>query len=189
LALEQTIRLLQPSARAEPELAEFLRLFEMFGSVACLAMLAGYPGTVHPPDWDLLLPQGDSILQAVVHDSAKRDAPERCVLVAQARPSWSRKNLDAPPEEWGRCLREECARQVGSWSGRPDWVQYHRWGLARLPADSRLSGPILVKTSRGGFLGLAGDLFGSEGGVQAAWQSGVNLARRIREEGTYGEIA
>jgi predicted NAD/FAD-dependent oxidoreductase len=182
LALEQAVRLLEVPARSLPEVASTVSLLGMFGSVPCLTVMAGYQAEAPSPAWDLLLPGGAGPLQLISHDSSKRRAPVNRVLVAQARGSWSRRHLEDPREDWGRFLLKETARLVGSWAGRPAWAQFHRWGHARIDLDSRLAQPILLRTPGGGRLGLTGELFLPGGGIEAAWQSGAELARRLLRE-------
>jgi len=177
-AVEQTSALLAPLVPAVPALRGTLALLESLGSVACIALLAGYPRGAGALDWDLWYPAGSKLLQLVSHDSAKRIAPALDVLVLQSRPAWSREHLEDGEERWRALFLEEAARLLGAWAGAPLWSQLHRWRYARTRAGAGLAGPILHRVE-GGWLGLAGEAFSPEGGAEGAFLSGLELARSI----------
>jgi predicted NAD/FAD-dependent oxidoreductase len=129
-------------------------------------------------------PEGSEVLQLVSHDSRKRVDADGVVLVAQARPRWSRRNVDRPPEEWRDAIKAELGRLLGAWAVRPEWAQAHRWRYARVDRGSELAAPLLIDLPGGARLGIAGELFAPGGGIQAAWRSGRELARRWIEETT-----
>lgn len=182
LAGEQARRLLEPLAGEALEVASACRLLRMVGSVPCLTVLAGYPRGGPAPDWDILYPGESDVIQLVSHDSAKRRGPAATVLVVQARPAWSRRHLESPPEAWGAGLLSEAARLVGPWAADPVWSQAHRWRLARTDGDSQLSRPLLLSLPGGARLGIAGEMFAAGGGIEAAWSSGGRLAERLLED-------
>lgn len=181
LAGEQTRHLLEPLAGEAPEVASACLLLRMVGSVPCLTVLAGYPGGGPAPQWDILYPAESEVLQLVSHDSAKRRDPPATVLVAQARPAWSRQHLERPPEEWGPGLLAEAGRLLGAWAADPAWSQAHRWRLARTDRDSRLSRPLVLSLPGGARIGIAGEMFAAGGGIEAAWSAGNHLAERLLE--------
>jgi predicted NAD/FAD-dependent oxidoreductase len=104
--------------------------------------------------------------------------------VLQALPGWSREQWDCPEVEWSAAMLEDAGRIAGAWITSPQIVQMHRWRYARVGGGGDLTGPMLVELPEGARLGLAGDGFSPGGGVQAAWRSGHELARRILEEQT-----
>lgn len=182
LALEQSASLL--ATLSEPPLgARDLQsagaLLGMFKSVPSLALIAGYDLDAPAPDWDVWYPETSALLQLVSHESAKATAPQHLVLVLQARPRWSKANLDTPPDQWGTQLLSEAASQLGSWILSPRFRHPHRWRYARLERDNELAQPLCIMLSRNRRLGVAGDLFAPGGGVQAAWLSGKMLAQRF----------
>lgn len=182
LATEQTRNLLKTLTGVSPDVAAADGLLGMVRSVPCLALLAGYDEKIAGPDWDIAYPEGSDILQLVAHDSRKRTDAGPVVLVAQARPRWSRRNLDRPAEEWRDAIKAELGRLFGEWAGRPGWAQAHAWRYARVDRGSELAAPLLIDLPGGARLGIAGELFAPGGGVQAAWRSGRELARRLIEE-------
>jgi predicted NAD/FAD-dependent oxidoreductase len=180
LALEQSRRLLK-TLPAGPEVLGLQALLGLFASVPSLTLIAAYGLDGPAPDWDLLQPDSE-VLQLVAHDSAKRQDPAFRILVAQARPRWSRQRLEAPAEQWAAELLGELGALVGPWASRPLWSCPHRWRYARVDSASELAGPAQLTFSGGQKLGLAGDLFAPGGGVQAAWLSGQRLAERLMVE-------
>ncbi|MBN1835884.1 MAG: FAD-dependent oxidoreductase [Spirochaetales bacterium] len=180
LALEQSLPLVRmlPSGR---ERDGALALLDMFASLPCLTVIAGYRETRRTPEWDLLYPEDHSALLLVGNESSKRPQSAETCLVYQAAPSWSHARRDQPREQWSPELLGEAATLLGAWAGQPDWIQAHRWRYARLGPPDHLSAPLRV-SGPWGALGLAGDLFDPVGGVQAAWRSGERLARRILGE-------
>jgi predicted NAD/FAD-dependent oxidoreductase len=182
LALEQTAALLEPLAPCSRTLASACGVLRMVGSLPCLTVLAGFSAGVPAPAWDVLYPEDSTVLHLVSHDSRKRPAGSNVVLVAQARPCWSRQNLDRPTEQWSESILRETARLVGEWVSAPRWRQAHRWKFARVDRGSELARPLLLEVSQTARIGVAGEMFAPGGGVQAAWESGRRLARRCIEE-------
>ena len=174
-----------PPVPACAERAGLQALLGLFGSLPCLTLILGYPADTRAPAWDLCYPEAEGGLHLVAHDSSKRPVPRFRTLVAQARPGWSRQNLDTPPEVWSRQLLEETAALAGPWARQPLWRHPHRWRYARVDATSELSPPVQVRFPEGQSLGLAGDLFAPGGGVQAAYTSGTRMAERLlaKEQG------
>ena len=148
-------------------------------SLPCLTVLAGYEIDGAELDWEMLYPERSAVLHLVSHDSSKRVAPVCTVLVHQGLPGWSRKRLDAPPERWTGEILDAARAEIGDWAARPLWTRSHRWRYARAGTGNELTRPLLVTLPDGARLGIAGEICGPGGGVQAAWSSGVRLADRL----------
>jgi predicted NAD/FAD-dependent oxidoreductase len=158
-------------------------LLSMMPSVPCATVIALYPlENAGALPWDIWYPETSAALLLVAHDSAKRDTPRHTVLVLQARPAWSRESLTRDEADWVPQLLGDAAKTIGAWVARPTMWQAHVWHHARTTPDSELAGPLLFELERGRRMGIAGELFAPGGGVQAAWQSGRQLALRLLEE-------
>jgi hypothetical protein len=180
LALEQAVpflRMLPPESGS----ASAVGMLEMFTSLPCLALIAGYDGETAMPDWDVLYPEDEPALLLVSNESAKRPHGHGRVLLLQASPRWSHQNLERQPEEWSAELLGIAARRLGAWAGSPRWTHPHRWRYSRLDLANELAAPLVVKVGRSR-IGVAGDLFSPGGGLQAAWLSGDRLAQRLLAE-------
>jgi hypothetical protein len=194
LAVEQSLALLTTIESRSPGLDTTSALLTMLPTRPCLTVIAVYPAGVPGPPFHVRYPEDSTILQLIAHDSSKRVDPAATVMVYQAHPRWSREHLDpaiegvsasiAAPEPWARALLAEAARLLGPWAAAPRSFQAHRWKHARTDGGAELSAPILLHFSGdpGPRLGFAGELFGPSGGVEAAWMSGVRLARMILAE-------
>jgi renalase len=158
-------------------------LLTLLPSVPCATVIALYqPENAEVPPWDIWYPETSAALLLVAHDSAKRDNPQQIALVLQARPAWSSAILSTAEGVWVPQLLGDAARSIGSWVARPGTWQAHVWHHARTSPDCELAGPLLLDLERGRRVGIAGELFARGGGVQAAWQSGKQLALRLLEE-------
>jgi predicted NAD/FAD-dependent oxidoreductase len=165
-----------PHCRAgSAELAAIARLLDMMGTLPCCTVLAGYPLDGEEPVFDLWYPEDSTTIQVISHDSAKRAAPRFRVLVLQAHARWSRQRLEHAAESWAGELLDEAARVVGAWAGRPAWSQAHLWRYGRTENAGDLVAPVVLP----GGIGLAGELFHTGGGAQAAYLSGRTLAERL----------
>jgi predicted NAD/FAD-dependent oxidoreductase len=180
LPAPQALQLLT-GADDEPGLVSGAGLLRMVGNSCCLTLIAGYDVSEPRPDWDLWYPEDSRVLQLISHDSAKRRDPDRLVLVLQALPGWSRSSIERPEEDWTREMLEEAERLLGDWIRRPARVQAHRWRYARVDHGSEFTRPVLFSSEGGARLGLAGEAFAPGGGVEAAWTSGREIARRLIE--------
>ena len=177
---EQAAALLAPlAARGARSAREVLA---MTGTVPSLTVLAGYGADAPPPEWDVSYPGAPSFLQLISHDSTKRPGSAGPVLVYQCRPAWSRARIDVAADLWVASVLDEAARLLGEWARHPMWSQGQRWRHARAEAPSVLAGPLVAAMPGGAKLGLAGELFAPDGGVQGAWRSGRALARMLGAE-------
>lgn len=179
--IEQTRALLEPLAAGDEALRSALALLGMLATEPCLTLLAGYEA-VEAPAWDVLYPEESEVLALVSHDSSKRPSARDLVLVFQCGPRFSRHNLEGDPPVWAERVLSEAARLVADWAGRPVWTQTHRWRFARVSAADALTHPMWIPLSGGRGIGLAGEAFGSGGGVEAAFLSGRRLAETLLGE-------
>lgn len=173
MALEQSVpfvRMLEPAQGVRGVLG----VLEMFVSVPCLTVIAGYEPGVPMPEWDICYPEDEPALLLIGNESRKRPGADSRVLVLQASASWSRKRLEKQKEEWGRELLDIGARRLGPWASTPRWTHPHQWKYSRLDRANELSGPVELRIGPSR-IGLAGDLFSPGGGMQAAWLSGDRL--------------
>jgi renalase len=175
LALEQSTALAKTIG---PDAANAVGLLEMFSSMPCLTVVAGYPKGIPAPDWDILYPERDQTLLLIGNESSKRPQTFGLTLVIQAGARWSRDNLERPKEEWGKELLAASARVIGPWATSPQWIHLHRWRHARLDGANALAAPLFLRLGKS-CLGFAGDLFSSGGGMEAAWLSGNRLGEMM----------
>jgi predicted NAD/FAD-dependent oxidoreductase len=180
--VEQLLPFVWPLAKQSEEIEAVATLLDMMSSLPCLTLMAGYDRSVPEPDWDVLYPERTEALMLVSHDSSKRREPKQRVLVMQASPGWSRRHLDAKPEDWSATLLAEAAEVVGPWAARPTWTQPHRWRYSRVDLGNELSGPVRIELPGGASIGMAGDMFAPGGGAEAAYCAGRTLARRLLQE-------
>jgi predicted NAD/FAD-dependent oxidoreductase len=178
----QALDLLAPRKDEPRELRSLRSLASEIGFVPSLTVLALYPAGTPVPEWEMWYPEDSTILQLISHDSSKRKRPDRTTLVLQALPGWSREQWERPEAEWLAAMLEDAGGIAGVWAASPETVQTHRWRYARIGGGGDLTGPMLVELPEGARLGLAGDGFFPGGGVQAAWRSGLDLARRMSKE-------
>jgi hypothetical protein len=189
LALEETTALLGELA-GEPGVASARALLELFATLPCLTLIAGYdPSRTEEVAWDVCYPDDSERLQLIAHDSTKRPAARWRTLVLQGRPRWSRANLAAPAAAWRAELLGEAAARLGAWARHPAFTHAHVWRHARLDRGSELAAPLVVTLDGGGRLGLTGELFARGGGVQAAWLAGGALAARLTAATASGDLA
>jgi renalase len=187
MALEQSapfLRMLEPA----DGIRGMLGVLDLFVSLPCLTVVAGYGQDAGMPGWDICYPEDEPALLLIGNESSKRSAGPQAgvhadphVLVLQASAYWSRKRLERPKEEWSRELLDIAARRLGPWAASPTWTHPHRWRYSRLDRANELAGPMEVRigSSR---VGIVGDLFSAGGGIQAAWLSGDRLANRLLKE-------
>jgi predicted NAD/FAD-dependent oxidoreductase len=179
MALEQTIPFVRMLGKSDGGRSS-LGVLEMFASIPCLTVIAGYDAGIVLPDWDICYPEDEPALLLMSNESSKRPRASSRVLLFQASANWSMKRLERPKEEWGRELLEIAAHRLGPWAGAPLWTHLHRWRYSRLDKSNELTGPLELKigVSR---IGIAGELFSPGGGLQAAWLSGDRLGKKLAE--------
>jgi len=163
-------------------------LLASFASLPCLTVLARYAPGTPDPGADLFYPEGSRALLLVSNEGSKRGlGPDEGVwLTLQARPAWSKARLEVDRDLWARELLDEAGRVVGPWAAQPQALTAHRWRFARLgPADHLVRPAIFDKPGSQARLGLVGDLFDPDGGLQGAWRSGQRLGQ-LWEKGPGG---
>ncbi len=180
VASEQARALLATVPAPPVPVQSALALLDLVPSEPCLSLIAGYPIDTPAPPGQVSYPEDSLVLQLIAHDSSKRPAPSSRIMVYQALPRWSRAHLDDPA--WPAALLAEAARILGTWASSPRFTHPHRWRHARTNRGAELSSPPLFHLPGGQRLGLAGELFAPGGGVEAAWVSGLGLARRALAE-------
>jgi len=175
-SLAQSLRLLEPLARDWPEASATLQRLRAIECVPVLTAIAGYAPDSPDPGFDTWNPFETTMVQMIVHDSAKRESPAQRVLVVHARTRFAQSRLDDAPHDWARDLLWETAELLGGWASAPLWMQPHRWASGRVRIGEQLAAPVLLRAPQGGTLVLAGDAFGGLPGVEGAWASGVAAA-------------
>jgi hypothetical protein len=173
MALEQSkffVRQLGPSRGADSALG----VLEMFASLPCLTLIAGYDAAIPRPDWEILYPEDEPALLLVSNESSKRPRAKFPIFVFQASARWSMERLEQPKEIWGSELLEIASRRLGKWAASPVWTHLHRWRYSRLDRADELAAGLKMQfgVSR---VGIVGDLFAPGGGLQAAWLSGDQI--------------
>jgi renalase len=179
MALEQSVpflRMLPPADGVRGALG----VVDMFASLPCLTVIAGFDPGVAMPDWDICYPEDEPALLLIGNESSKRPRADSRVIVLQASASWSRKRLEQQKEEWSKELLGVAARRLGGWAASPKWTHLHRWRYSRLDRANELAGPIDLRIERSR-VGIVGDLFSPGGGMQAAWLSGDRLGARMAQ--------
>jgi predicted NAD/FAD-dependent oxidoreductase len=178
----QALALLPRDLVGYTELAPLRNLLAMVGSVPCLTVLAGYSPEVEPPAWDIWYPEESDIIRLISHDSSKRRDDVHRVLVLQGLPAWSKDRFHEPDTAWSAEMLGDAAHLLGDWACHPVWTQSHRWRYAMISHGDEFVRPVLGRTDRGSRIGICGEAFAPGGGVQAAWRSGRDLARRLAGE-------
>lgn len=176
---EQTVTLLE-GLDADRSVRAACFLLGRAATVACLTVIALYEADAPDPGFDALRPDAGQPLALVLHDSAKRRAPQHRALVLQAAPAWSRAHLEEEPGVWCSALCDAAAALVGPWVGAPRAVQAHRWRHARIDPVYALRGPVLLG-SAGARIVLTGEAFHEGAGVQGAFLAGERAAARLLE--------
>lgn len=174
--VDQTRALLEPLARHDASVRSILAVLSTVYTIPSLTVLAGYEA--RDEDWHIQLPGAESILHTVILDSSKGRGPAT-TLVMQSRSSFSRDRLEADPATWSELVVDAAAKLLGPWVRSPRWMQPHRWRFARVQRGHELAHPILLTLRGGARIGLCGEAFHPEGGVEGAFLSGIALARRL----------
>ena len=178
----------QAQALLEDELGQGLpgvvSPFAQVVTAPCITLCLGYPATAPLPEFDVHYPEDSEVIQLISHDSVKRVDPDYRVLVVQAEPAWSELHLEDEAESWRRTLTQEAARLVGGWVGAPEWTDVQRWRFAKLVTSTTMAAPRVFDLPGGARLGLTGEAFAREAGVQGAYRAGRALARDLLADPT-----
>ena len=159
----QARRLLDPSLTAEAD-----ALDDPFEPV--LALIARWDEAAWPA-LDGAFVADDPVLSWVADDGRRRDdfAP---VLVAHSTPEFAAQHLNAP--EQAAPAMERALRDLLDIPTAADSASVHRWSFAR-PTGKR-SEPYLLTDAR---IGVCGDAWSEKPRVEAAYLSGLALARAL----------
>jgi renalase len=158
-------------------------LFKTISTAPCITVSVGYSTSAPAPAFDIMYPGEHSILRLISHDSTKRTDPDFRVLVLQARAGWSQTHLEENRDAWPQPLIEAAAQLVGDWVRAPEWADPQRWRFAKLVLPTEMSAPLVFGLPGGARLGLTGEAFALEAGVQGAYRAGRGLARRMLADG------
>lgn len=175
----QTVQLLTPLASQSEELDGVVRMLGGVFTLPCLTVVAGYQRAPDRDGWQLALPGPGSAAHSLINDSSKRPDAAEQVLVIQGAPAFSRLQLEHEPEQWAPLLLQAAADELGDWALEPAWQHPHRWRHARISPENLLQIPLLLGWPGGARLGLCGEAFSPIGGVEGAFISGRELARRV----------
>lgn len=178
LPAPQVTALLEPLAEGCDEVQALIKLLYRVSALPCLTLLAGYDRPTER-DWHMALPGAGNPIHTLINDSSKRQGDAKQVLVIQGDPAFSGLRLEDPPESWGPQLLAAAADELGDWVLTPTWQQHHRWRYARVSRENLLQLPVLLRWPGGARLGLCGEAFNPAGGVEGAYLSGRELARRM----------
>lgn len=174
----QTLELLATLGDQGEALAAIQGALKSVFMLPCLTVMAGYH-RAPAEDWHLWTPGSEHPIHTLVNDSSKRPGATRQWLVIQAQPRYSREHIDGSAETWRDELLAHTADLLGEWAARPAVCQTHAWRYARVQRGHELARPALLRWDDGALLGLCGDAFDPAGGVEGAYLSGLNLARRL----------
>ena len=177
LALEQSLPFLR-EWRKQGSGAGALGMLELFSSLPCLTIIAGYPDSTPATDWDVCYPEDDPALLLMSNESAKRPHASSRIMVYQASSRWSRERMGLDVDLWARELLDAAARRLGSWAAAPLWTHPHRWRYSRVDRANELAAPLVISIGQSR-VGFVGDLFSPGGGLQAAWQAGDRLGAQL----------
>lgn len=176
LAHEQNLRLLEQVKH--PTVRNLVEGLSQHVSLASLSLAAWYRSPAARVEWDIWYPEQSDLL--LISNETSKHGGEGTLLVYQARPVWSRRRLDWESSDWVPKLLEAATALLGEWAARPDATHSHRWRYARMDTASYLPRPILLRVD-GCWLGLAGDLYMPQRGMEGSWLGGRELARLWRE--------
>ncbi len=97
----------------------------------CLCGIFIFPITFKPA-WKGIFWNSGEILSWVAHDSSKRDHPHQTVLVAQARPQFSRKHFNANDDATLQKMFEELKTALGQNLDKPLESQLKKWRYSQI---------------------------------------------------------
>lgn len=112
-----------------------------------------------------------------IADDGQRRGDSAPILVAHSTPAYAAEHLEDPQSAAGPMLA--AVRRVLDIPSEPEWIHLHRWSFAR-PIGSRDSSFYLSETG----IGVCGDSWSDRPRVEAAYLSGVALARAILTRST-----
>jgi len=179
-AVDESAALVAPTVESWPGAGESLERVRAVPVQPAFSVIAGYPDGVPEPAFDMWHPLEATMLHTIAHDSAKRGAGARRVLVLQGRARWSEERRDVPDAEWRDELLWEAGELLGSWASQPAWTQCHRWVSARVLERHQLGDPVVFNGPDGCGIALIGDAFARDPGLEGAYMSGIALAEQIR---------
>jgi predicted NAD/FAD-dependent oxidoreductase len=114
-------------------------------------------------------------------DKAGHVPDGQSVVIAQMTPDWSAPRLDDPSEDDIAEAAQEVATLLGEdAAANPDWTDTQRWRYA-LPED--IADADALKDGKAKNLFFAGDALAGTGRVQAALETGLDVAERIEAHG------
>jgi len=182
IPVPHAIGLLEGLAPRHPAVAALRPVLEQVRTVPVATVIATYGPDARRPVWDASYPAHSDLVHAIVNDSSKRPGGP-LTLVIHGRTHFSRKALERPSAEWSRELvRAAALAEVdGKWIDQPVATQTHLWRHAMVHPITELAAPLAIKLEHGEVLGLCGDGFGPEGGMEAAYRSALRLATRIAD--------
>lgn len=178
-SLAQSLRLAEPFADQFPGAAEQFAKLHDLEVVPSFAVIAGYACNTPDPGFEVWNPLETVMLQAIIHDSAKRLAPAHRVLVLHSRPGFARARMGESAEAWSRDMLWELGDVLGEWAAKPLWTQTHTWRSGRIRAGDQLAMPAVLNAPGGGTLLIIGDAFGSQPGFEGAYLSGVAAGEQL----------
>ena len=156
-------------------------LLDQVRILPCFTVIAVYPPGTARPSWDAWYPTESAMVQAILNDSSKRSERDPLTLVIQGHPRFSRERREASPDIWSKELLWEAGELLGDWVERPAIAQPHRWESARVEQATELAAPIAIELESGEILGLCGDAFSTQSGLEGAFLSAAALAPRIAD--------
>jgi len=174
LAHEQNLKLLQ--GVNHPTINNLVEGMGFHSSLTCLTLAAFYDHVPEELDWDIWYPEG-SHFTLISNETSKHGGVGQ-IIVFQAKPVWSRNRMDLDPQIWSNEILDEARTLLGAWAAQPAEVYPHRWRYARMDASSFLPRPLLIQVNHF-WLGIAGDLYHPNRGLEASWLSGQKLAQDV----------
>jgi hypothetical protein len=138
----------------------------------CWAVLMGFDAPLDLP-FDGAAVAGSPLAWIARNDSKPGRQPGEA-LVLHANPAWSRQHLEQTPDEILPLLTEALREALGRDVGPARYAAAHRWRYAQVASPSP-GGPRFDADSG---LGICGDWTAGPR-VEAAWLSGVTLARQM----------
>jgi predicted NAD/FAD-dependent oxidoreductase len=168
---------IQAAALVQPVRPDWAAQAQAIEMRPCWTLMAVTRGTVSDAEWDLSW-SPHPMLATVLRDDRKPGRefrPGVAHWVVHADAEWSRTHLESPPAQ----VLARMQAALADWMGHvPRWhhAAVHRWRYASAPRTAAGLHPCWWDADSG--LGVAGDALGG-GGVEGAWRSGTELARRV----------